>query len=79
MISGSPIAAFVRLHTVARMISDADLMEHASVVGWGFLISLLAGVALYLYVGFTGGVGMGKSIHAGVVVVADGRLCLSNQ
>jgi hypothetical protein len=57
MLSGllTPIAAFVRLRTVARMISDADLMEHASVVGGGFLISLLAGIALYLFVGFTGG------------------------
>jgi hypothetical protein len=51
----APIAAFVRLRTVARMISDADLMEHASVVGGGFLTSLVAGIALYLFVGFTGG------------------------
>ncbi len=50
----APIAAFVRLRTVARMISDADLMEHASVVGGGFLASVVAGAALYVFMGFTG-------------------------
>ena len=44
----TPIAAFARLRTVARMISDADLMEHSTIVGGGFLISAAALVGLYL-------------------------------
>ena len=50
----APIAAFVRIRTVARMISDADLMEHATAVGGGFLASVVAGVALYIVIGFRG-------------------------
>jgi hypothetical protein len=50
----APIAAFVRIRTVARMISDADLMEHSTVVGAGFLASVLAGAGLYVFVGFNG-------------------------
>ncbi len=50
----APIAAFVRIRTVARMISDADLMEHATAVGGGFLASVVAGVALYVVMGFRG-------------------------
>jgi hypothetical protein len=50
----APIAAFVRIRTVARMISDADLMEHATAVGGGFLASVIAGVALYVVIGFRG-------------------------
>ena len=50
----APIAAFVRIRTVARMISDADLMEHATAVGGGFLASVVAGVALYVVIGFRG-------------------------
>jgi hypothetical protein len=50
----APIAAFVRIRTVARMISDADLMEHATAVGGGFLASVIAGVALYVVMGFRG-------------------------
>ena len=50
----APIAAFVRIRTVARMISDADLLEHATAVGGGFLASVLACVALYVVIGFRG-------------------------
>ena len=50
----APIAAFVRIRTVARMISDADLMEHATAVSAGFLASVVAGVALYIVMGFRG-------------------------
>jgi hypothetical protein len=50
----APIAAFVRIRTVARMIADADLMEHATAVGGGFLASVVAGAALYVFIGFRG-------------------------
>lgn len=50
----APIAAFVRIRTVARMIADADLMEHSTAVGGGFLASVLLGVGLYVFVGFSG-------------------------
>jgi hypothetical protein len=49
----TPIAAFLRIRTVARMIADADLMEHSTFVGGGFVGSVLAGLALYLYMGFS--------------------------
>jgi hypothetical protein len=40
----APTAIFVRLRTVARMISNPHLAEHSAIVGWGFLVTLaLAG------------------------------------
>ena len=59
MSLAAPVAAFVRIRTVARMISDADLIEHATAVGGGFLASVLAGVALYVFMGFRGEGGTG--------------------
>jgi hypothetical protein len=68
----APIAAFVRIRTVARMISDADLMEHATVVGWGFLTSVLAGGGLFVFMGFqpTAARGAWATLALFVVVIA---------
>ncbi|MGB7157567.1 MAG: hypothetical protein WBD40_05845 [Tepidisphaeraceae bacterium] len=67
----APIAAFVRIRTVARMISDADLMEHSTVVGGGFLASVLAGAALYVFIGFRGdATGIGVTVALFGVIIA---------
>jgi hypothetical protein len=50
----APPAAFVRLRTVARLISKPSLAEHAAVVAWGFALTPLAWVALMIIPSMTG-------------------------
>ena len=50
----APPAAFVRLRTVARLISNPSLAEHAAIVAWGFALTPLAWVAMMIIPGITG-------------------------
>jgi hypothetical protein len=46
-----PTAVFVRLRTVARLISDRALAEHSAIVGWGFFASLVVVPLVIFFVG----------------------------
>jgi DNA-directed RNA polymerase subunit RPC12/RpoP len=38
----APVALFLRLRAVARMIADAGLAEHSGIVAWGFFFTMVA-------------------------------------
>ena len=67
----APVAVFIRLRAVARMIADAGLAEHSGIVAWGFCVTMIA-MGLYgVWEDLSHGVGTNALrlvITAGVIV-----------
>jgi len=69
----APPAAFVRLRTVARLISQPSLAEHAAIVAWGCALTPLAWVAMMSILRTTG---RRLDLSQNLPLILIGTLCL---
>jgi DNA-directed RNA polymerase subunit RPC12/RpoP len=68
----APLAVFIRLRAVAKMIADAGLAEHSTIVAWGFFATMVAigAYSVWENVSRTVGLDVVRLIITAAVIVA---------